>query len=193
MRMRRERTGKTGEEWMALPSETSMVEEAPILRPADETIAEDAQALSVQLKAMREKHEADLEALDQTLAYWRMQIDVARGTYQATLSVGQSVSALAAAIAAENAARAAVNGSHATGLASVPFDGYVAELHRGERVLTAQDNAIFSSGAWARRGDDGAVVAELRELRRRNRLLEQEVEVLRRAAAYLSQAHLPGR
>ncbi len=35
--------------------------------------------------------------------------------------------------------------------------------------------------------------AELRELRRRNRRLEQEVEVLRRAAAYLSQAHLPGK
>ncbi len=35
--------------------------------------------------------------------------------------------------------------------------------------------------------------AELRDLRRRNRLLEQEVEVLRRAAAYLSQAHLPGK
>lgn len=34
---------------------------------------------------------------------------------------------------------------------------------------------------------------ELRELRRRNKLLEQEVEVLRRAAAYLSQAHLPGK
>lgn len=33
---------------------------------------------------------------------------------------------------------------------------------------------------------------ELRDLRRRNRLLEQEVEVLRRATAYLSQAHLPG-
>ncbi|UDF32868.1 UNVERIFIED_ORG: plasmid partitioning protein RepA (plasmid) [Roseateles sp. XES5] len=32
-----------------------MVEEAPILRPADETIAEDAQALSVQLKAMRDR------------------------------------------------------------------------------------------------------------------------------------------
>lgn len=31
---------------------------------------------------------------------------------------------------------------------------------------------------------------EVRELRRRNRLLEQEVEVLRRAAAYLSQANL---
>ena len=34
---------------------------------------------------------------------------------------------------------------------------------------------------------------ELRELKRRNRLLEQENEVLRRAAAYLSQANLPGK
>jgi transposase len=33
--------------------------------------------------------------------------------------------------------------------------------------------------------------AENRELRRRVRLLEQENEVLRRAAAYLSQAQLP--
>jgi transposase len=32
--------------------------------------------------------------------------------------------------------------------------------------------------------------AEVRELRRRNRLLEQENEVLRRAGAYLSQANL---
>ena len=34
---------------------------------------------------------------------------------------------------------------------------------------------------------------ELREARRRIRLLEQENEVLRRAAAYLSQANLPGK
>ncbi|WIE70408.1 hypothetical protein [Curtobacterium sp. MCJR17_020] len=34
---------------------------------------------------------------------------------------------------------------------------------------------------------------EVRELRRRNRLLEQEAEVLPRAAAYLSQANLPGK
>ena len=32
-----------------------------------------------------------------------------------------------------------------------------------------------------------------REARRRIKLLEQENEVLRRAAAYLSQAHLPGK
>lgn len=34
---------------------------------------------------------------------------------------------------------------------------------------------------------------EVRELRQRNRLLEQENEILRRAAAYLSQANLPGK
>ena len=39
------------------------------------------------------------------------------------------------------------------------------------------------------RGDS----AELREARKRIRLLEQENEVLRRAAAYLSQANLPGK
>ena len=33
----------------------------------------------------------------------------------------------------------------------------------------------------------------VRELKKRNRLLEQENEVLRRAAAYLSQANLPGK
>ena len=34
---------------------------------------------------------------------------------------------------------------------------------------------------------------EVRALRKRNRLLEQENEVLRRAAAYLSQANLPSK
>ena len=38
-----------------------------------------------------------------------------------------------------------VMGSHANGLAYVPYDGYVAELHKGERVLTAQENARYSS------------------------------------------------
>ncbi len=43
-----------------------------------------------------------------------------------------------------------------------------------------------------RPGVTASVSAELRELRKRNKLLEQENEVLRRAAAYLSQANLPG-
>lgn len=42
-------------------------------------------------------------------------------------------------------------------------------------------------------GTTAAENAELREAKKRIRLLEQENEVLRRAAAYLSQANLPGK
>lgn len=42
-------------------------------------------------------------------------------------------------------------------------------------------------------GVTGADSAENRELEKRIRLLEQENEVLRRAAAYLSQANLPSK
>ncbi|WP_284304186.1 IS3 family transposase [Mobilicoccus caccae] len=45
--------------------------------------------------------------------------------------------------------------------------------------------------AGIRPGADREELAELREAKRRIRLLEQENEVLRRAAAYLSQEHLP--
>lgn len=75
---------------------------------------------------------------------------------------------------------------------------------RGEIPLTqvAKDFGISEGTVtnWLRRADvdDGVKPgvtsvenAELRELRKRNRLLEQENEILRRAAAYLSQAHLP--
>lgn len=47
--------------------------------------------------------------------------------------------------------------------------------------------------AGAKPGISRTESVELRELRRRTRLLEQENEVLRRAAAYLSQANLPGK
>ena len=44
-----------------------------------------------------------------------------------------------------------------------------------------------SAGTWGGESD------ALREANKRIKLLEQENEVLRRAAAYLSQAHLPGK
>ena len=45
----------------------------------------------------------------------------------------------------------------------------------------------------AKPGLSTAEAAELRAARARIKLLEQENEVLRRAAAYLSQANLPGK
>ena len=84
-------------------------------------------------------------------------------------------------------------------------DDVVAVARRAEAPVAqvAKDFGISESCLrnWLARADveDGVrpgvtagESAELRELRRRNRLLEQENEVLRRAAAYLSQANLPG-
>ena len=44
-----------------------------------------------------------------------------------------------------NKTSSGVNGSHAGGLNYVPFDGYIAELHKGERVLTADEARGYNS------------------------------------------------
>jgi hypothetical protein len=95
----------------------------------------------------------------------------------------------------------------------IDYDGQYKPRHRrspgppGRLAVRADAMPHFgiSEGclhAWLKKADveDGnrpgltdADRAELRELKKRNRLLEQENEVLCRAAAYLSQANLPGK
>lgn len=50
-------------------------------------------------------------------------------------------------------AAASVKGSHANGLDYVPYNGYIAELHKGERVLTAQENKEYNEGRRGQGGD----------------------------------------
>ncbi len=85
-------------------------------------------------------------------------------------------------------------------------DDVVAVARKGQAPLNqiAKDFGI-SEGClhgWMKKADveDGnrpgvseKQSGEVRELKKRNRLLEQENEVLRRAAAYLSQENLPGK
>ncbi len=85
-------------------------------------------------------------------------------------------------------------------------DDVVAVARQGQAPLKqiAKDFGI-SEGClsnWLKKADvedgnrPGVTAAEqllLREAKKRIRLLEQENEVLRRAAAYLSQANLPGK
>lgn len=49
-------------------------------------------------------------------------------------------------VSTETNGSAAVDGSHANGLANVPFDGYIGKLHKGERVLTAEENKDYNRG-----------------------------------------------
>lgn len=85
-------------------------------------------------------------------------------------------------------------------------DDVVAVARRGEAPVkqVAKDFGISESCLrnWLHAADveDGnrpgvtaSESAELREAKKRMRLLEQENEVLRRAAAYFAQAHLPGK
>ena len=46
-----------------------------------------------------------------------------------------------------------VDGKHANGLDYVPYNGYVAELHEGERVLTKQQNREYNEGGTGKGGD----------------------------------------
>ena len=85
-------------------------------------------------------------------------------------------------------------------------DDVVAVARKGEASIAklAADFGISESCLrnWMRQADvegglkpgsTAAEKAELREAKKRIRLLEQESEVLRRAAAYLSEANLPGK
>ena len=45
--------------------------------------------------------------------------------------------------AGTDAMNARINGSHAGGLRTVPYDGYVAELHKDESVLTADEASVW--------------------------------------------------
>lgn len=76
----------------------------------------------------------------------------------------------------------AIDGSHASGLSYVPFDGYIAELHEGERILTKQQAQgyrgsgitinITVNGAQY---DDGDALAEAVALRLQRVLEDEEV------------------
>lgn len=47
------------------------------------------------------------------------------------------------------------NGSHANGLSYVPYNGYIAELHEGERVLTKQENEQYNRNKGNGNGQGG--------------------------------------
>ena len=81
----------------------------------------------------------------------------------------------------------------ADGLRLTCFATNTADLPIAALELRHRQRARAEDRIRAARATGVGESAELREARKRIRLLEQENEVLRRAAAYLSQANLPSK
>jgi tape measure domain-containing protein len=108
----------------------------------------------------------------QSLDALNKQVDGLITINESVLTVTQAIEELRA-VMSMGVVASTINGSHANGLSYVPFDGYVAELHQGEAVLTASENKAYQMD-YAQYGlkSDEALVSEIKALR-------QEVQNLR--------------
>ncbi|MGK5049751.1 phage tail length tape measure family protein [Janthinobacterium sp. GB4P2] len=85
------------------------------------------------------------------------------------LTVAQAIANLHTAMGTATGLGVKFDGSHAGGLANVPFDGYAAELHRGEVVMDAPAASVmrryFGGAPSQGGGNTDALVAEIKSLR----------------------------
>lgn len=122
-------------------------------------------------------------ANDEALKWASAQVDVQQASLDAlksqvsglitindsVLTVAQAIANLQAVMGTATGLGVKFDGSHAGGLASVPFDGYAAELHRGEVVVDAPAAAAmrryFGGAPSQGGGNNDALVAEIKSLR----------------------------
>ena len=123
-----------------------------------------------------------MAANDEALRWAGAQVDVQQASLDAltasvsglitindsVLTVAQAIANLQAAMGVSSGMGVKFDGSHAGGLANVPFDGYAAELHRGEVVVDAQAAAAmrryFGGAPSQGGGNTDALVAEIKRL-----------------------------
>lgn len=124
-----------------------------------------------------------MAANDEALKWAGLQVDVQQASLDAltaqvsgliiindsVLTVAQAIANLQAAMGTATGRGVRFDGSHAGGLASVPFDGYAAELHRGEVVVDAPAAAAmrryFGGVPSPGGGNTDALVTEIKSLR----------------------------
>lgn len=117
-------------------------------------------------------------------AYSKGQIDIAQSSLDTLNSINGNLIDLVSVTAGLKSTSTfsgtsdmmTINGSHAGGLGYVPFDGYIAELHRGEAVLTANQAINYRNMGSL---DMGPLVSEIKGLRASNDALLKEVAALR--------------
>ena len=116
-------------------------------------------------KALTDSTSTQIDTAQATLDALNKQVDGLLTVNASVLTVTQAIEALQAAITGGTAAgltntqMSVVDGSHANGLAYVPKDNYKANLHKGERVLTASENANYG------KSDNSEMVAEMKDMK----------------------------
>lgn len=78
---------------------------------------------------------------------------ILRGMQSGWLNVAAWLSEQLTTLGQTGRTSAYYSGSHANGLDYVPYNGYVAELHQGERVLTREENKRYNEDSNNRGGD----------------------------------------
>ena len=81
-----------------------------------------------------------------------------------------------------NKTTSGVNGSFASGLSYVPFDGFIAELHRGERILTASEAREYNRAESANNTSGITIIQNIQAVP------QTPVELAAATSAYFEQA-----
>ena len=103
-------------------------------KEAGESVQTMAEGIKANVPAVASAVDAVLAELNR-LTGWGINVDFGFGSFG--ISVGNFL-----------------NGEHETGLNFVPFDGYLAKLHEGEGILTAEENRIWQQFKNGQQGVD---------------------------------------
>ena len=113
---------------------------------------------------------AQVDVQQASLDALKAQVSVQITINDSVLTVAQAIANLHAAMGTATGLGVKFDGSHAGGLVSTPYDGYIAELHAGEPVIDAPAAAALrryfgGTGPSQGGGNTAALVAEIKGLR----------------------------
>jgi hypothetical protein len=161
----------------ALPDADSLAEAVGILRdslmPANfgSQLEYDLARKNVvnNLQELEDYADGQLTATEQTLAYWKQQIEIARGTYEASISMAEALSLLAKAFGVEVSTRSgglpsfASGGDHLGGWAVVGEHGRELVWMPRSHVFNASETTQILGGGGGRGGGLNELRGDLRD------------------------------
>ncbi len=88
-------------------------------------------------KSMQQMKDDCKAAIDKIVDWWNNFVSIITSPVKAVVNIAKNIKETTSKNKTSKGKK--IDGSHAFGLKSVPYDGYVAKLHQGERVLTKSD------------------------------------------------------